>query len=62
MGKLLKSLNVFCYGMSSISLCAKRNYYRRIPKTSLPTTYERWEEIGNRLKNATRKVVGQTGK
>lgn len=62
MGKLLKSLNMFCYGLNSISLCAKRNYHRRIPKTSIPNAYERWEEIGIRLKHATRKVVGQTGK
>ena len=58
---LLKSLSMFFYGLNSINLNSKRNYYRYIPKTTLPTTGERWEEIGIRLKNAAHKVVEQTG-
>ena len=60
MENLSKIINMFFYGLSSISHRTKRNYYRQIPKVSLPTTYERWCSVGLRLKNATHKVVEQS--
>ncbi len=54
MKKINEAIKMISYGVSSMSLYRKRNYYKHISSIN---PEERWRELGSRLRCATDKVV-----
>ena len=60
MENISKVIVMIFNGVDNLNFYSKRNYHREIPKITIPSPEERWQNVGNRLKNAMFKVVRRT--
>ena len=57
--RLFYTFHMISYGLNHMSFYKTKEYSRHVPLHSLPTTQERWAAIGDRFRNALKKVVDE---
>ncbi|WP_288571293.1 hypothetical protein [uncultured Mitsuokella sp.] len=59
---VISTARMILHGIDSIGSNQKRDYMKHVPKNASQASAERWHDIGQRLRQATDKVVGKYSK